>query len=97
MPIGSFFRPSTRAGAVAAIILLNGSAAATGCLSAPNQTPAEGEHWSYRTNRETNQKCWYLRGRDVATGAKPTLQGAQAKAEELFSAFLRWKNGRDKQ
>lgn len=113
MPTSNLFRPFTLAGAVAAMILLNGSAAATDCLAAPDQTPAEGEHWYYRTNRETNHKCWYLRGRDAATGATPTLQGTQANADasaqskakplsisekqRLFSAFLRWKKGRDMQ
>jgi len=81
MPTGSLFLLS-HAVAVALMILFSGTAAAAGCLSAPNQVPAEGEHWYYQTNRETNDKCWFLRGRDAATaGAKPTLQGTQADTD----------------
>ena len=64
------------------MILLNGAAGAAACLVAPNRTPAEGEHWYYRTKRETNQKCWYLGARDVATtGTMPTPQGTQVDVD----------------
>ncbi len=70
------------AGAVALMVVLSGGAYAADCLVAPNQTPAEGEHWYYRTERETNQKCWHLRTGDVATtGAMPTPEGTQADVE----------------
>jgi hypothetical protein len=53
-------------------------------LAQPNQTPAEGERWYYRTNRQTNQKCWYLRAPDVeTTGATAAPQGTQAGVEVL--------------
>ena len=82
MPTGRLLLLFAHAAPVALMILLNSTAAAADCLSAPNQKPAEGEHWYYRTNRETNAKCWYLHGRDAATtGAKPTLQGPQADTD----------------
>jgi hypothetical protein len=92
------------AGAVALMIFLNDAAGAADCLAAPNRTPAEGERWYYRTNRETNQKCWHL-GARAPMGALPALQGSRAEVEfsaqpkplstreqqELFRDFLRWK------
>jgi hypothetical protein len=82
MPMGNRFLLFTRAGVIALMITLDSTAAPADCLSAPNQTPAAGEHWYYRTSRETDQKCWYLRGRDPATAdAKPTLKGTQADTD----------------
>jgi hypothetical protein len=82
MPTRGLFLLFTHAGAVALMILLNGAAGAAACLVAPNRTPAEGEHWYYRTKRETNQKCWYLGARDVATtGTMPTPQGTQVDVD----------------
>jgi len=102
----------THAGAVALMIFLNDAAGASDCLAAPNRTPAEGEHWYYRTNRETNQKCWYL-GARAAMGAPPARQGSKAdvefsarsktkplaisEQEALFRDFLRWKKRREMQ
>jgi hypothetical protein len=94
----------TLAGAVALMIFLNDAAGASDCLAAPNRTPAEGERWYYRTNRETNQKCWYL-GARAPMGASPAQQGSKAEVEfsaqpkplstreqqELFRDFLKWK------
>jgi hypothetical protein len=75
----------TLAGAVALMIFLDDAAGASDCLAAPNQKPAEGEHWYYRTNRETNQKCWFLRARGMAAmGASSTPQ--RSKADVEFSA-----------
>ena len=97
----------TLAGAVALMIFLNDAAGAADCLAAPNRTPAEGERWYYRTNRETNQKCWHLDAR-AAMGALPALQESKAEVEfsaqpkplstreqqELFRDFLKWKKSR---
>jgi hypothetical protein len=98
----------TLAGAAAALmIFLNDAAGASDCLAAPNRTPAEGERWYYRTNRETSQKCWYL-GARAPMGALPARQGSKADVEssaqskplstreqqELFRDFLRWKQSR---
>lgn len=70
------------AGAIAVMMSFSGAAGAVECLAQPNQTPAEGERWYYRTNRQTNQKCWYLRAPDVeTTGATAAPQGTQAGVE----------------
>jgi hypothetical protein len=71
--------------------------------------PAKPSAADYRTNREMNQKCWYLSAR-AAMGALPARQGSKADAEfsaqsrskplstreqqELFRDFLRWKKSR---
>jgi hypothetical protein len=95
------------AGAVALTIFLTDAAPAADCLAAPNRTPAEGESWHYRTNRETNEKCWYL-GARAATAVLPAARGSNANAElaaesgsskplstreqqQLFRDFLKWK------
>jgi hypothetical protein len=31
------------------------------CLAAPNFPAPKGSHWYYHLNRETQQKCWYVR------------------------------------
>ena len=36
------------------------------CLTAPNAPPPRDEHWYYRTDRATNQQCWYLAPLDKA-------------------------------
>jgi hypothetical protein len=36
-------------------------ARANDCLGAPNSPAPKGSHWYYRLNRETQQKCWYVR------------------------------------
>jgi len=38
------------------------AAATDGCLTEPKGEAPEGQHWRYRTERSTKQKCWYLRG-----------------------------------
>ena len=34
--------------------------AADDCLSEPSDTPPQGSHWYYRTDRSTSRRCWYL-------------------------------------
>ena len=34
---------------------------ASDCLAAPNSPAPKGSHWYYHLNRETQQKCWYVR------------------------------------
>ncbi len=53
-------------------------AAAADCLAAPNRAPEQGQHWYFRTDRETNQKCWYLRERDSATTGAVAGQSREA-------------------
>lgn len=30
------------------------------CLTSPGSTTPQGQHWYYRTNSDTNRRCWYL-------------------------------------
>jgi hypothetical protein len=91
---------------VAFLLAFNGLANAAECLGAPNRTSPEGQHWFYRTDRDNNRKCWYLRGRDAeTTGSTPTAQSAptrpdpptasslsEAEKTKLFQEFLRWRD-----
>jgi hypothetical protein len=73
----------THAAAVA-VILAGAAADAAECLAQPNRAPSDGEHWYYRTNRATDQKCWYLRARDAETTgstAGPPSTRADAASE----------------
>ena len=36
-------------------------ARASDCLAAPNSPAPKGSHWYYHLNRDTQQKCWYVR------------------------------------
>ena len=91
----------TLAGAVALMIFLSDVAGASDCFAAPDRTPAEGERWYYRTNRETNQKCWHLGARapmgPARQGSKEVEFSAQPKPlstreqQELLREFQRWK------
>lgn len=78
----------THAGMVA-VMMLSGAANAVECLAQPNRTPTEGEHWYFRTNHQTDQKCWYLRPRDVettgstaATRQAPAPVGSEAPSKD---------------
>ena len=42
-------------------------ARADDCLTAPNSPAPAGRRWSYRTDRSTQRKCWYLRAADGRT------------------------------
>lgn len=79
----SLVLPAICASVFALVLATDCTAAAPGaadCLAAPNRAPEEGQHWYFRTDRETNQKCWYLRDRDVATtGAVAGQSGATAQ------------------
>ena len=50
--------------------------AAKDCLAAPNGAVAQGQHWYYRVDRNTGQKCWYrdTAGHKIRTGV--TAQAA---------------------
>jgi hypothetical protein len=51
------------------------SARAADCLTAPYFSAAEGSYWSYRTDRATKRKCWFLRAKNQST-QQPTEQAA---------------------
>jgi hypothetical protein len=70
MPRRSPAAPALCSGVIALLIALNSNAAANAaadCLTAPNQAPSDGRHWYFRTDRDTNKKCWYLRDGEAAT------------------------------
>jgi len=58
------------------------ASAATDCLAAPSAEAPEGSHWFYRTDRETQRKCWYLtqNGRKVATAQRVRARAAVTTA-----------------
>lgn len=51
--------------------------AAPDCLASPKGAASQGQHWYYRLDRTTKQKCWYLR----AAGDKDGAKVAQAAAD----------------
>jgi hypothetical protein len=51
------------------------NARAADCLTAPYFSAAEGSYWSYRTDRATKRKCWFLRAKNQST-QQPTEQTA---------------------
>ena len=48
------------------------------CISKPNAPAPQGQHWYYRTDRESKRQCWYL-GPEGATVRK--------RAAETLNAF----------
>lgn len=95
------------AAAALAIVLgsVAGGAAADDCLAAPNQAPADGRHWFFRTDRASGKKCWYLRDGEAATTGSVASQAQSAappdrpaavgldknQQDALFENFLRWR------
>jgi hypothetical protein len=62
-------------------------ARADDCLTAPNSPAPAGRRWSYRTDRATQRKCWYLRAAgepaqhtDVPAKKTRALENATASA-----------------
>lgn len=37
-----------------------GALHAAECITKPDNTPPQGKHWYYQTDRTTNRKCWFL-------------------------------------
>src|ERR1051325_722904 len=77
--------------------------AADECIVKPNAKPPQGQHWYYRTDRETNRQCWYLgpeggSTRKTATetlkpdapavAASPTM--SRQEGEALFRKHVEW-------
>jgi hypothetical protein len=56
--------------------------AADGCIVKPTAEPPQGQHWYYRTDRESKRQCWYLgpEGTTVRKGAAESLEQANADA-----------------
>lgn len=74
MPRRSPALPALAAGALALMFALNTTASAAECLVAPREAAPAGQHWFFRTDKATQQKCWYLRERDVETTGSPQAQ-----------------------
>jgi len=51
-------------------------ASAAECLSAPNAQSRPGTHWYYRTDRTTNQRCWYLKDVSGSSPSRPASESA---------------------
>src|SRR5215470_2218974 len=61
------------AGAASTALPPSTAHAADNCLLEPKtDTPAQGKHWHYRTERGTGRKCWYLRAEDEKSADAPT-------------------------
>ena len=80
-------RRSLTASAMCALVLALAFAPGRGlaapeseCLATPNRAADDGRHWYFRTDRATNQKCWYLRERDATTTGS-VAGSAQAQPE----------------
>lgn len=70
-------------GLIAILIVLGADRAASAagnCVEQPGQQPANGQHWHYHLDRETNRKCWYL-GAVETEAVQPAAPVAQPAAE----------------
>ena len=67
-------------------------ARASDCLAAPNSPAPKGSHWHYHLNRDTQQKCWYVRSSEKqpqhATARTTSTAAAipSTSAEQISSA-----------
>jgi hypothetical protein len=52
------------------------------CVTAPNAPAPRDQHWYYRTDRATNQQCWYLASRNT-TVRKPATQETKLSGAQL--------------
>ncbi len=62
--------------------------AADECIAKPNAPAPQGQHWYYRTDRNTNRQCWYLasRGMSAHQSATETESAAQAPKTPAVSS-----------
>jgi hypothetical protein len=69
------------------VVAPSGTARAADCLTAPDSSTPSNGHWYYRTDRTTQQKCWYLRGANAGAqeADMKTAQAASAAAPSLGS------------
>lgn len=56
--------------------------AAADCLASPKGVAPQGQHWYYRLDRTTKQKCWYLRAAGDKNGAKAAQAANDTPAAE---------------
>jgi hypothetical protein len=67
---------SVVAGTPVTIVASSPARAADDCLTEPQGQAPQGQHWFYRTEHTTKQRCWYLRD----TGEKAAQADASADA-----------------
>jgi hypothetical protein len=79
MPRRSAALSALPAGVFALVIALNTVAYAADCLAAPREPASAGQHWFFRTDQATKQKCWYLRDVET-TGSTQSQQSARSDA-----------------
>ena len=61
------------------------SVSAAECLAAPDSSAPENSHWYYRTDRATQQKCWYLRSADKPAQQEGLRTAQAAPAANMYS------------
>lgn len=52
------------------------------CLTEPAGGTAEGQHWYYRFDRNSNRRCWYLKDKDTAPRLAQQPQGQQQPQQQ---------------
>jgi hypothetical protein len=57
--------------------------AADDCLSQPSGAPPQGSHWYYRTDRSTNQRCWYLKAKEAKEAKEVARPKPQPSAKPI--------------
>ncbi len=86
----------------------NTARAADECILKPDSEPPQGQHWYYRTERESNRQCWYLgpqgggiRKTSTETSKQIKLDGAtplsQQQRDALFRKFIEWQRSHSTQ
>jgi hypothetical protein len=79
---------SILAGTSFTIVAIGPARAADDCLTEPQGAAPQGQHWYYRTEHNTKQRCWYLRDlgdksaqtESATDGATPAQGGEPAAA-----------------
>jgi hypothetical protein len=69
------FIPAVAAGLFSSVIAFGPNPVLADCIEQPNGEPSPGGHWSYRTDRVNNRKCWHL------TEPEPMPQAEAPKAQ----------------
>lgn len=89
LPIGPMALVSAFLVSLLGIIGFAGSARAAECLAAPGSSAPPNSHWYYRTDRQQQRKCWYLRAADgsLQEGAVKTSRSVPTAAPNSFANF----------
>lgn len=90
--------PTSRPSVFVVVSVVASFAASTGtvraaedCIVKPNAQAPQGQHWYYRTDRDSKRQCWYLGPQDVAVrkGAMETLKQSKPDASATPAAPAR--------